>query len=439
MINIFRDIKASYLVVGYAGLLLGAFFFFTGTIQSAINLLSILSVWVICCILFFNAIGVRRYKKIVDKANNEGRIKEALSELYYYYGLEKSNRSRLYFAMNIANYLNQMGKSKEALELLSQYDADVIFKRKRDQLLKFNYFLTLSKCLYGCSDRENGLSAFEKAGNILHNSKTKKSEKLYLKEHYELQKRLLNLENEDKDDLLRAFDAHLPKCKHSLQKVSFVFNSVHILLSLGRVDEAQEKIDYLAKNGGDSLAGRCARANDFSVEFIDSVKNEQFDIMIAQLKKPKTVLISITIVILSFALILVAGILNRKTVYVTGDNDNLIQHTFNVNGEYDNWICINTVYYDSSEYIISGLDLQNLFASLYENREGIYITRTTTDEFSRCRIDIIFDQLTEDSTDGFDESFFYNEEEFLDSLDGETYYAKYIKIFNIPIYVKTVP
>jgi hypothetical protein len=67
MINIFKDIKASYLVVGYAGLLLGAFFFFTGTIQSAISLLFILSVWVICCILFFNAIGVRRYKKLWTK------------------------------------------------------------------------------------------------------------------------------------------------------------------------------------------------------------------------------------------------------------------------------------------------------------------------------------------------------------------------------------
>lgn len=438
MISIFKDIKASYLIVGYAGLLLGAFFFFTGMVQSAINLLFILLLWVISCILFFDAMGVRRYKKVVHKANNEGKIKETLPNLYYYYNSEKSSHSRLYFAMAIAGYLNQIGRSKEALELLSQYDAEKIFKLKRNQLLKYNYYMTLSGCLYGCGDEKNGLSAFEKAGEILHNSKAKESKKLYLKEHYELQRRFLNLENEDKDDVLRAIDAHLPKCKHTLQKVSFVFKSVQILLSLGRNDEAKEKIEYLAKNGGDTLAGRCARANNFSVEFIDSVRNEPFELKAAPIKKHKTVLISIVLVILAFAITLLSGVLNRKTIYISGSNDDFVQHTFNAKGEYDNWISMDTVYYDSAEYKTFGLDLQNLFASFYENREGIYITRTTTDEFSRCRIDIIFDQLTEDSTEGFDKSFFYTEDEFLASLDGDISYAKYIQIFNVPIRIGSV-
>lgn len=439
MINVFKDIKVSYLIVGYAGLLLGSFFFYTGIVQSAINLLIILALWVICCIKFFDAIAVRRYKKIVDKANTEGKIKEALPKLYYYYNLEKSNHSKLYFAMAIASYLNQIGRSKEALELLSQYDAEKIFKRKRDQLLKYNYYMTLSGCLYGCGDEKNGLSAFEKAGTILHNFKTKESQKMYLKEHYELQRRFLNLENEDKDDVLRAIDAHLPKCKHTLQKVSFVFKSVQILLSLGRADEAQEKIEYLAANGGDTLAGRCAKANNFSVEFIDSIKNEPFELKAAPIKKHKTVLISIVLVILAFAITLLAGVLNRKTTYISGSNDDFVQHTFNAKGEYDNWISMDTVYYDSAEYKTFGLDLQNFFASFYENREGIYITRTTTDEFARCRIDIIFNRLTKESTEGFDKSFFYTEDEFLSSLDGDRYYTKYIKIFNIPIYVGIVP
>lgn len=93
---------------------------------------------------------------------------------------------------------------------------------------------------------------------------------------------------------------------------------------------------------------------------------------------------------------------------------------------------------DSTEYKTFGLDLQNLFSSFYENREGIYITRTTTDECARCRIDIIFDQLTEDSTKGFDKSFFYTEEEFLSSLDGDMFYTKYIQIFNVPIRIGSV-
>ena len=429
MISIFKDIKVSYLIVGYAGLFLGAFFFFTDMVQSVINLLFILLLWVICCIGFFDAMGVRRYKKIVDKANNDGKIKEALPELYYYYNSEKSSHSRIYFAMAIAGYLNQIGKSKEGLELLSQYDAEKVFKRKRQQLLKYNYYMTLSACLFGCGDEENGLSAFEKA---------KESKKLYLREHYELQRRFFNIENEDKDDLLCTIEAHLPKCKHTLQKVSFVFKSVQILLSLGRDDEVQEKIDYLAKNGGDCLAARCARANNFSVEFIDSVKNEPFELNAAPIKKHKTVLVSIVLVILAFAIIFLAGALNRKTIYISGTNDDFVQHTFNAKGEYDNWISMDTVYYDSDEYKTFGLDLQNLFASFYENREGIYITRTTTDEFSRCRIDIIFDQLTEDSTEGFDKSFFYTEDEFLASLDGDISYAKYIQIFNVPIRIGSV-
>ena len=438
MISIFKDIKTSYLIVGYAGLLLGAFFFFMGVVPSAINLLIILSVWVIFCILFFDTIGVRRYKKIVDKANNEGRIKEALPELYYYYNSEKSRRSKLYFAMAIASYLNQIGKSKEALELLSQYDAEKVFMRKRDQLLKYNYYMTLSGCLYGCGNEENGLSAFEKAGEILHNSKMKESKKLQLKEHYELQRRFLNLENEDKYDVLRAIDAHLPQCKHTLQNVSFVFKSVQILLSLGRADDAQEKIYYLATYGGDTLAGRCARENNFSTEFIDSIKNEPFELKAAPIKKHKTVLISIVIVILAFAITLLAGVLNRKTIYISGTNDDFVQHTFNIKGEHDNWICVDTVYYDSAEYIVLELNLQNLFVSFYENKEGVYITRTTTDEFSRCRIDIIFDRLTKESSADFDESFFYTEEEFLATLDGDMSYAKYIQIFNVTIYVGIV-
>ena len=438
MINIFKDIKASYLIVGYAGLFLGAFFFFTGMVQSAINLLFILLLWVICCILFFDAMGVRRYKKIVNKANNEGKIKEVLPELYYYYNSEKSSHSRLYFAMAIAGYLNQIGKSKEGLELLSQYDAEKIFKRKRQQLLKYNYYMTLSACLFGCGDEKNGLSVFEKAGEILHNSKAKESKKLYLKEHYELQRRFINIENEDKDDVLRVIDEHLSKCKHTLQKVSFVFKSVQILLSLGRADEAQEKINYLATNGGDSLAGRCAREKNFTPEFIESIRNEPFELKAAPIKKHKTVLISIVIVILAFAITLLAGVLNRKTIYISGTNDDFVQHTFNAKGEYDNWISMDTVYYDSAEYKTFGLDLQNLFASFYENREGIYITRTTTDEFSRCRIDIVFDQLTENSTKGFDKSFFYTEDEFLASLDSDMSYSKYIQIFNVPIRIGSV-
>lgn len=435
MISVFKDIKISYLIVGYAGLLLGAFFFFTGMVQSAINFLFILSLWVICCILFFDAIGVRRYKKIVDKANNEGRIKEALPELYYYYNLEKSSHSKLYFAMAIAGYLNQIGKAKEGLELLSQYDAEKVFKRKRQQLLKYNYYMSLSGCFYACGDEKNGFLAFEKVGEILHNSKVKESKKLYLKEHYELQRRFLSLENEDKDDVLRAIDTHLPKCKHTLQKVSFVFKSVQILLALGRIDEVQEKIEYLAKNGGDTLAGRCARENNFTIEFIESIKDEPFEFKAAPIKKHKTVLISIIIVVLAFVITLLIGVLSRKTIYITGTNDDFLQHTFNANGEYDSWISMDTVYYDSSEYIISDLELQNLFASFFENREGIYITRTTTDEFARCRIDIIFNQLTEDSIEDFDETFFYTEEEFLASLDGDMSYAKYIRIFNVPIYM----
>ncbi len=435
MIKIFKDLLYSYFIIYISGVLLLYFLFCVNILGPFINFVLLLILWILLCVFTFQKIPVNRYKKIVDKANNEGRIKEALPELYYYYNLEKSSHSRIYFAMAIASYLNQIGRSKEALELLSQYDAEKIFKRKRDQLLKYNYYMTLSGCLYGCCDEENGLSAFEKAGEILHNFQSKQNQKLYLKEHYELQRRFLNLENEDKNDVLRAIDAHLPKCKHTLQKVSFVFKSVQILLSLGRADEAQEKIEYLAKNGGDTLASRCARANNFSVEFIDSIKNEPFELKAAPIKKHKTVLISIVLVILAFAITILAGVLNRKTIYISGTNDDFVQHTFNVKGEYDNWISMDTVYYDSDEYKDSGLELQNIFASFFENREGVYITRTTTDEFARCRIDIIFDRLTNESTDGFGKSFFYTEEEFLASLDGDMSYAKYIQIFNVPIYI----
>lgn len=438
MIKIFKDLLYSYFIIYISGVLLLYFLFCVNILGPFVNFVLLLILWILLCMFTFQKIPVNRYKKIVDKANNEGRIKEALPELYYYYNLEKSSHSRIYFAMAIASYLNQIGRSKEALELLSQYDAEKIFKRKRDQLLKYNYYMTLSGCLYGCCDEENGLSAFEKAGEILHNFQSKQNQKLYLKEHYELQRRFLNLENEDKNDVLRAIDAHLPKCKHTLQKVSFVFKSVQILLSLGRADEAQEKIEYLAKNGGDSLASRCARANNFSVEFIDSIKNEPFELKAAPIKKHKTVLISIVLVILAFAITILAGVLNRKTIYISGTNDDFVQHTFNVRGEYDNWISMDTVYYDSDEYKDSGLELQNIFASFFENREGVYVTRTTTDEFARCRIDIIFDRLTNESTDGFGKSFFYTEEEFLASLDGDMSYAKYIQIFNVPIYIGIV-
>ncbi len=438
MIKIFKDLLYSYFIVYISGVLLLYFLFCVNVLGPFINFVLLLVLWILLCMFTFQKIPVNRYKKIVDRANNECRIIEALPKLYYYYNLYKSSNSKIYFAMAIASYLNQIGRSKEALELLSQYDPEKIFKRKRDQLLKYNYYMTLSGCLYGCGDEKNGLSAFEKAGEILHNSKTKESQKLYLKEHYELQRRFLNLEYEDKDDVLRAIDAHLPKCKHTLQKVSFVFKSVQILLSLGRTDEAQEKIEYLAKNGGDTLASRCARANNFSVEFIDSIKNEPFELKAAPIKKHKTVLISIVLVILAFAITILAGVLNRKTIYISGTNDDFVQHTFNVKGEYDNWISMDTVYYDSDEYKDSGLELQNIFASFFENREGVYVTRTTTDEFARCRIDIIFDRLTNKSTDGFGKSFFYTEDEFLASLDGDMYYAKYIQIFNVPIRIGSV-
>lgn len=438
MIKIFKDLLYSYFIVYISGVLLLYFLFCVNVLGPFINFVLLLVLWILLCMFTFQKIPVNRYKKIVDKANNEGRINEALSELYYYYNLYKSSNSKIYFAMAIASYLNQIGRSKEALELLSQHDAEKIFKRKRDQLLKYNYYMTLSGCLYGCGDEKNGLSAFEKAGEILHNFQSKQSQKLYLKEHYELQRRFLNLENEDKDDVLRAIDAHLSKCKHTLQKVSFVFKSVQILLSLGRTDEAQEKIEYLANNGGDTLATRCAKANNFSVEFIDSIKNEPFELKAAPIKKHKTVLISIVLVILAFVITLLAGVLNRKTIYISGTNDDFVQHTFNVKGEYDNWISMDTVYYDSDEYKDSGLELQNIFASFFENREGVYVTRTTTDEFSRCRIDIIFDRLTKESTEGFDETFFYTEEEFLASLDGDMSYAKYIQIFNVTIYIGIV-
>ena len=438
MIKIFKDLLYSYFIIYISGVLLLYFLFCVNILGPFINFVLLLILWILLCMFTFQKIPVNRYKKIVDRANNECRIIEALPKLYYYYNLNKSSNSKIYFAMAIASYLNQIGRSKEALELLSQYDPEKIFKRKRDQLLKYNYYMTLSGCLYGCCDEENGLSAFEKAGEILHNFQSKQNQKLYLKEHYELQRRFLNLENEDKNDVLRAIDAHLPKCKHTLQKVSFVFKSVQILLSLGRADEAQEKIEYLAKNGGDTLASRCARANNFSVEFIDSIKNEPFELKAAPIKEHKTVLISIVLVILAFAITILAGVLNRKTIYISGTNDDFVQHTFNVKGEYDNWISMDTVYYDSDEYKDSGLELQNIFASFFENREGVYVTRTTTDEFARCRIDIIFDRLTNESTDGFGKSFFYTEEEFLASLDGDMSYAKYIQIFNVPIYIGIV-
>ena len=405
--------------------------------SSSVYFLLIAGIWIILCVFSFQKIGVNRYKKIISKATNECRVNASISELYHYYNSAASKYAKLYFAMNIASFLNQIGRSKEALELITKYDAEKIFKLKRDQILKFNYYLILAGCLRMCGSNDEGLRALEKAGEILQNCKQKG--KQLNEEYYALQKRLINLENEDGEDIVRALDEYLLKCKSTLEKVSYIFKSVQILLSLGRSDEAQEKIEYLAKNGGDTLAGRCARDNNFTTEFIDSIKNEPFELKAAHIKKHKTVLVSIVLVILTFAITLLAGILNRKTIYITGTNDDFLQHTFNVSGEYDSWISMDTVYYDSSEYIISGLDIQNLFASFYENREGIYITRTTTDEFARCRIDVIFEQLNENSTRGFDKSFFYTEDEFLASLDGDRYYAKYIKIFNIPIYVGIVP
>lgn len=144
MIKIFKDLLYSYFIIYISGVLLLYFLFCVNILGPFINFVLLLILWILLCMFTFQKIPVNRYKKIVDGANNECRIIEALPKLYYYYNLNKSSNSKIYFAMAVASYLNQIGRSKEALELLSQYDPEKIFKRKRDQLLKYNYYMTLS-------------------------------------------------------------------------------------------------------------------------------------------------------------------------------------------------------------------------------------------------------------------------------------------------------
>lgn len=298
MIRLYKDITISYYLVGITGAI---------ALSKLVNVnfalfFLILILWITACALFYNNIATKRFKKISTEILKTCEIKKGLNLLF---GLRKGkvrNPMDLLVTMHIVNYLRVCGKNTFALNLLLQYDVEKIFKANRFVAQKFAYYSNLAACYHRLDKKEQAQDAYNMADELYNSPKFPQKTKEKHKTTHQLNRLIILGDGEKDEQLLALLSSELSNKKDLLLHLQDRFNVASILYKRGETEKAQEQVEFIRENGGDTVFARCALANNFSNEFLKKIDAEPYEPKPVKVKYYKVLIISIAVALLMFAL-----------------------------------------------------------------------------------------------------------------------------------------
>lgn len=395
MLNLFKDLKISYLVVAIIGALFSIIILGNFTHKSIGGLCAL--IWMLACAVFFNRIAIKRFNKINENANNTCNISESLNQLYGLYKGRINNKIDLIFAIYICSLLLHRGKYDLILKILLPYNAEALFKNKKETVYKFYYYNVLTVCYSHLNKKEDALKFFNKSQEAFCSPYFNQK----LKSEFDLLQRVNYLSITDDgtktNEILNLLESLLETSKSMLSKVSTRFSIIRILIKLERTEEAKEHIEFIAHNGGDTLYAKCAINNDFSPEFIQKLMSEDINISPIKNKEYKILILAIGLSIVMIFLAVFTAIATQKTLYVNDYNGSVTEniHTFDKNGNILSWKMESHGYY-SSEF---DLKMQYSLCSLYltlNDYKGCDVTLSEKDGALDFSLFVDYEKTTDD-------------------------------------------
>ncbi len=417
MLKLYKDLTISYFLVVFAGLILLSpilNIFVSGFITSILGFL-----WILLCATVFQQIATRRFNRIIFSANDTCRIEESLNHLFGFYKGIATSKIDLIVAIYICNSLLHFGKHDLSLKILSQYNPEILFKRKREVTYKYLYYNSLTACYDRLDRNEEALKAFEKSGELLNSPYFNKKLKADFEAKHKLGYLLLTNNGEHDEEILSLLEDELRKSKNLLSQVSCRFSIARVLIKCGRLEEAQEHILFIKENGGDTVYAKCAIQNDFSPNYINEINLESWKVKPIKTKTYKALVISIALIVLVVVLTLGVGILTAKTVYISDyDTATPIILKFDKNGNCLTWEMDSRIYYPSE----NELELQYSIYSRYlflNDYKGCKVTLKEKHGIIDFDLMVDFRKTTNDIYDVVDVS--TTEEDYIESNKNGQY------------------
>ena len=360
MLKLYKDLYFAYWLVAIVGVFALAMIL---AFESIWVFIIFVLLWVLACAIVFHIISNKRFNKIIISANNTCNVQEGLNRLYGIYKGRTNNRLDLIVAIYIGNFWLHLGRYELALNILLQYDPQLLLKAKNDVMYKLFYYTTVSACYKRLDRKECALDALDKADEALKSPHFNNNARAY----YEISQavnRTLTTDDTEKCELsLALLEQQLSQSDSMLAKVICRHNMVIALARCNRADGAREHIDFIAENGGDTVYARCARENNFSNDFIKQINLEKLQFNPAKTKILKTVVASVAAVVAMIAVTVIYGVFTAKTLYVNDYNGQVTEstYTYNIRGELVSWEMEHRGYYESE----SELELQHNLCSSY--------------------------------------------------------------------------
>jgi len=268
-------------------------------------------------------------------SSNNCKIEESLNYLYSIYGGRTNKKTDLIIAINISNLLCHLGKEDMALNMLLSYNAEALLKRKNEVVLKCLYYNTLCICYIRRNNKEQALECLNRVRVILNSPYLNPKAKAIYEENYKINLLICRGDENDVTELLSLLEQALSKQDTLLRKVNLRFSIVRLLKEHNRMNEAEEHIEFIKENGGDTVYAQCARQNDFSNEILNQINNEPWAPTPIKFKDSKPAVFSVIISVVLVTLVVLFGFATAKTIYQTEYNSQGIYsiYTFNSKGD----------------------------------------------------------------------------------------------------------
>lgn len=331
MLKLYKDLTISYFIFTFIGIL-------SLSVSASDNLYAaflLCFMGIFATAMTFNLITVKRLNKILTDTYKTCNIESGLNQLYAIYKGRKNRKTDLIIAIYISQLLFQIGKYSAVLKMLLPYDPDKMLKRKKDAFLKFLYYIYLLVAYSNLNRKEDALYYYKKAAAVLGDSNFKNKTECDRTLRINYLNIIDNPENDE--EILSLLNQSLENIEIPLSDLSSRFSIAKFLFKRGRIEEAKEHIEFIKQNGGDTVYGKCAAANDFSIDFLNTVNSEPWEPNPVKIKRYKTIVVTSLLTVLVVIFSITHGFMTAKTVYIENTGIIEIVHTFDRNGNREFW------------------------------------------------------------------------------------------------------
>lgn len=275
MFKLYKDLTILYYVASIVGV--SVLFFVPDSFVPALVSVIVALVWIFFCTVVIQKIATKRFNKMLLMANEFCQIEKSLNCLFGVYKGRLNSKIDLIVAIYISSLLLHFGKHNLSLNILLPYNPEALFTLKSEAVYKYLYYNTLTVCYSRLNRKEDALNASNEVAKILSDTSFNRK----LKPYYEINQRInyliVNDNGDQVEEILELLDKLLTNSSQLLGKVSNRFVFVRTLIKYGRIDEAEEHIEFIKENGGDTLYAKCALQNDFSEDFINKINLEPWE------------------------------------------------------------------------------------------------------------------------------------------------------------------